>query len=124
MIDNAKTVGTGFLLIQYSNDRKLEKGINIINAGSGLLPDDNDYSAVGAEAIALDHAISACHHWIYYCDTVEFICVCEGLLGLMDKNLADEDNRKLQKILETASNKRWQLNHVKGSDKTYLVRYV
>ena len=46
VIDGAKTVGTGFLLIQYINDKKPERGINIINAGSGLLPDDKDYSRV------------------------------------------------------------------------------
>ena len=78
------------------NDKKPDKGINIINAGSGVLPDDKDYSA------ALDQAISGCHHWIYYCEEVEPISDCEGLLGLMDKHLQDVDNKRLQKILETA----------------------
>ena len=50
--DGAKTVGTGFILIQYINDKKPEKGINIINA---MLV--QDYSAVEAEEIALDRAM-------------------------------------------------------------------
>ena len=104
VIDGAKTVRTGFLLMQYINDKKPEKGINIINSGFGLLPDDKDYSAVEAEAIAPDCVITTCHRWIYYCETVELISDCEGLIGLMDKHLADVDNKKLQKILEAARN--------------------
>ena len=42
VIDGPKTVGTGFLRKQYINDKKPEKGINIISAGSGLLSDDKD----------------------------------------------------------------------------------
>ena len=64
MIGGAKTVGTGFILIQYENDRNPEKGINIINAGSGLLADDKDYSEVEAGAIASHQAIAGCPHWI------------------------------------------------------------
>ena len=116
MIDGAKTVGTRFLLIHYINDEKPEKGINIIHSGSGLLPEDKDYSAVEREAIALDSAISACHHWIYYCKSIELISDREGLLGLMDKHLVDVDNKKLQKILQTASNYKWELKHVKGNE--------
>ena len=33
VIDGVKTLGTGFLLIQYLNNAKPEKGINIIHAG-------------------------------------------------------------------------------------------
>ena len=66
VIDGAKTLGTGFILIQYLNDAKPEKGVNIIHLGSGLLDQEKDYSPVEAEAIALDRAITACHHWLYY----------------------------------------------------------
>ena len=72
VIDGAKTVGIKFP----------EKVINIINAGSGLLSDDKDYSAVEGEAIALDRAIAGFQHWIYYCQEVELIRDCEGLGGL------------------------------------------
>ena len=61
VIEWAKTLGTRFLLIQYINDKKPEKDIDIINAGSGILPYDKDYSPVEAEAIALDRAIAGCH---------------------------------------------------------------
>ena len=115
VIDGAKTLGTGFLLIQYLNDVKPEIGVNIIHAGSGLLDPEKDYSPVEAEAIALDRAISACHYWLYYCK-LQLISVCQGLLGLMEKNLADVDNKKLQKILETASNYRWELTLISGEE--------
>ena len=57
-----------------------------------------------AEGIALDRAISANHHWIYYCSEVELVSDCEGLLGIFSKCLADIENEKLQKIMERASN--------------------
>ena len=44
-----------------------------------------------------DHAISACNHWIYYCDQIEIISDCEGLLGMFGKPLADIENKKIQK---------------------------
>ena len=62
VIDGAKTVGTGFILIQYLNEEKPEKGVNIIHAGSGKLDPEKDYSPIEAEAIALQRAIEACHH--------------------------------------------------------------
>ena len=96
--------GNRFLSIQYLKDAKPEKRVNIIHAGSGKLDPEKDYSPVEAEAIALDRAITACHHWLYYCDPVELISDSKGLLDLMEKNLADVDNKKFQKILETALN--------------------
>ena len=109
-------LGTEFLLIQYLNDAKPEKGVNIIHSESWLLDPEKDYSPVEAEAIALDRAITACHHWLYYCDWVELISDCHGLLGLMEKNLAEVDNKKLQKRLEMASNYRWELTHIKATE--------
>jgi len=44
VIDGAKTVGTGILLIHYLNDSKPEEGVNIIHSGSGLLDPEKDYS--------------------------------------------------------------------------------
>ena len=65
-IDGAQTVGTTFLLIQYVDDKDVAKGVKIIHSGSNLLPLDWNFSSMEAEAIAPDHAISACHHWLYY----------------------------------------------------------
>ena len=53
------------------------------------------------------------HHWIYYCNEVELLSDCEGLLGMMDKCLCDIDNTKLQKILERAAIYNWILIPIK-----------
>ena len=66
VIDGASSIGTGFLLAQMRDEQRPEKGCDIVNAGSGLLPEGKDFSPVEAEAIALDRAMTACHHWIYY----------------------------------------------------------
>ena len=101
---------------RHINDRKPEKGIKMINAVSYFLPEDRDYRPVEAEVIALDRAMAACHHWLYYCNEVELLSDCEGLLGMMDKYLADIDNKKLRKILEKAANYNWKLAHINGKD--------
>ena len=57
--------------------------------------------------------IASCNHYVYYCNEVELPRDCEGLSGIMEKCLADEDNRKVQKILERAANNIWKLTHIK-----------
>ena len=76
----ALTADTGVLLIQYVDDKDIQEGIQIIHSGSNVLPLNRDFSSMEAEAIALDRAIAACHHWIYYCLEVELISDCQGLL--------------------------------------------
>ena len=107
IIDGSRTVGTGFLLIQYINDENVEEGIKIINAGSALLPQDRDFSAMEAECIALDRAMVMWHHWLHHCPEVELITDCQGLIGWLSKHTADIENRSLQKILERTSSNSW-----------------
>ena len=71
VIDSARTAGTGFLLVQYIDDKDINKGIKIIHSGSNLLPLDRDFSSMESKAIALDGAITTCHCWLYYCPEIE-----------------------------------------------------
>ena len=70
-----------------------------------------------AEGIALDRAIAANHHWIFYCKEIKLVSDCEGLLGMFAKSLADIENKKLQKkkIMERARSDNWKLANIKGS---------
>ena len=43
VIDGAQTAGTGFLLIQYVDDKDIHKGIQIIHSGSNVLPLNRDF---------------------------------------------------------------------------------
>lgn len=113
VIDGASSIGTGFILVQFRDDKCPEKGCNIIQAGSGLLPQGRDFSPIEAKAIALDRAMTACHHWIYYCEDVELVLDCQGLLGMFGKTLADITNRKLQKIMKKTQNYAWSLTQIK-----------
>ena len=49
IIDGSRTIGTGFILIQYINDENVEEGIKIINDGSALLPQEREFSSMEAE---------------------------------------------------------------------------
>ena len=114
IIDGAQTADTGFLLIQYVEDKDVAKGVKILHSGSNILPLYWNFSSMEEEAIALNRAISACHHWIYYCPEIELISDCQGLLGLLDKHTADVENRSLEKILIRAGNYNWKTTYVKG----------
>ena len=104
IIDGSRTVGTGFILVQYINDENVEEGIKIINAGSALLPQERVLSAMEAECIALDRAMVSCHNWLYHCPEIELVTDCQGLIGWLSKHTADIENRSLQKILGRTSN--------------------
>ena len=97
IIDGSRTVGTGFILIQYINDDNVKEGIQIINAGSSLLPQKREFSSMEAECIALDRAMVSCHHWLYHCPEEELITDCQGLIGWLNKHTADVENQNLQK---------------------------
>ena len=76
-------------------------------SGDALAPDGWKVDSLAPEKSRDTSQIPGIEHMdindqIYYCESVELISDCEGLLGLMDKNLVDVDHRKLQKILETA----------------------
>ena len=90
--------------------------MKIIHSVSNVLPLDQDFSSMEAEAIALDRAISACHYWIYYCPKVELISDCKGLVGLLDKHTSDVDNRSLQQILIRAGNYNWKTTYIRGKE--------
>ena len=116
IIDGSRTVGTGFILIQYINDDNVKEGIKIINAGSSLLPQKREFSSMEAECIALDRAMVSCHHWLYHCPEVELITDCQGLIGWLKKHTADVENRSLKKILERAGNYSWDPKYIRGKD--------
>ena len=77
VIDGTSSIGTDFMLVQFRDDEKPELGCNIIQAGSGLLPEERDFSPIESEAISLDRAITATRHWIYYCEEVELVSDCQ-----------------------------------------------
>ena len=114
IIDGAWSAGTGFLLIQYVNDKDKSKGVKIIHSSSHLLALDRDFSSMEAEAIALHRVITACHHWLFYCTEIKLSSDCQGQLDLLNKHLADVDNRSIQKILIRAGNYNWRTKHIKG----------
>ena len=113
--DAARTAGTGFLFIQYVDDKNIHKGVNIIHSGSTVQPLNHNFSSMEAEAIALDRAITAYHHWLYHCPEVELISDCQGLLRLLKKHTANVDNRSLQQILIRAGYYKWKSTYIKGS---------
>ena len=88
----------------------------MINAGSSLLPQKREFSAMVAECIALDRAMVSCHHWLYHCPEVELITDCQGLIVWLKKHTADVENRSLQKILERAGNYSWDPKYIRGKD--------
>ena len=61
-------------------------------------------------------AMEPCHHWLFYSDPVQLFSDCKGLLDMMDKPLADIDNRKIHKSLEKSMNYHWETVHISGEE--------
>ena len=82
-----------------------EAGFFIINAGISLLPPTKgEISPVKSEAIALDRVCISCQHWLYYAENEHLISDFSGILDMLNKNLCDIPNRRLQCIMEPVQN--------------------
>ena len=63
IIDGASSIGVGFVLFQYLDDEKPEKGALIINANSSMLSEQQcGYSPIDNELMGLYFACQACHY--------------------------------------------------------------
>ena len=86
----------------------------IIHCGAALLP-PGEYSPVEGESIALDRAVTACDHWIYHNpDRTSLITDCASLEGLLNRELGEIKNKRLQKIMERVSPYDFDVNHIPG----------
>ena len=83
IIDGASSIGVGFVLFQYLDDKKPEKGSLIINTNSSMLSEQQvGYSPIDSELIGLDFACKACHYWLYHCPLVRLYSNCSSLLDM------------------------------------------
>ena len=117
VIDGASSVGVGFVLFQFLSDQEPAKGAVIINANSSLLGENQvGYSPIDAEMISLDFASRACHYWLWCCPEIELYSDCSGMLDMLQKPIADIENRRHQKILTRLMNYNFSGNHIAGVD--------
>ena len=116
VIDGSSRVGTGYCMLQRICETDPAKGFLIISTGASLLPTTKgEYSPIEAEMIALDRACTSCDHWLRYAE-INLISDCTGLLYLLDKDLCEIKNRRLQNILERVQVYNWKTEHI-SSDK-------
>ena len=98
VIDGTSLVGVGFVLFQFLSDEEPGKGAVIINANSSLLSESQiGYSPIDAELISLDFASRACHYWLWCCPQIELYSDCSGMLDMLEKPIADIENRRHKK---------------------------
>ena len=77
------------------------KGFSIVSAGASLFPTTKgEFSPIESEMISLDRAVTSCDHWLRFAPEINLIFDCTGLLDLLDKNLCEIINSRLQNILE------------------------
>ena len=94
------------------------KGFLIINAGASLLPTKGEFMPVEAEAISFDRACTSCHHWLYYAPEIHLILDCSGILQMLNKDLFDIQNRRLQNIMERVQLYNFPTEHISGQSHT------
>ena len=124
IIDGASTIGTGFVLCQFTDESNPSKGVNIIHTNAKKFDAGRVYSPVEAEAIALKRAIDECHYWIYYADPIMLFSDCSGLLDMMKKPMADIENGKIRKIMEKVQNYHWETIHIPAEENEMVSPYL
>ena len=117
VIDGASSIGVDFVLFQYLSDQNPAKGAVIINANSSLLGENQvGYSPIDAELLGLDFASRACHYWLWCCPQIELYSDCSGMLDMLNKPIADIQNRRHQRILTRLMNYNFKGHHIPGVD--------
>ena len=54
----------------------------------------------------------SCDHWLRFATEINLISDCTGLLDLLNKNLCEVRNRRLQNILERVQPYNWKVEHI------------
>ena len=99
LIDGASSIGMGYCVFQFLEDKHPEKGAVIISANSSMLGEHQiGYSPIDAELLGLDFAMKSCHYWLFYCPEVKLYSNCTGLLDMLNKPLDSILNRRHQQI--------------------------
>ena len=113
VIDGSSRVGTGYCLLQRIQEEDPSKGFSIVSAGASLLPTTKgEFSPIESEMISLDRAVTSCDHWLRFAPEIKLISDCTGLLDLLNKNLCEIRNRRLQNILERVQPYNWKVEHI------------
>ena len=91
-----------------------------MSAGASLLPPTKgEFSPIESKMISLDRAVTSCDHWLRHAPSIFLISDCSGLLDLLNKNLCEIRNRRLQNILERVQGYNWEVEHIQ-SEKNHV----
>ena len=111
--DAAKRTGMGFVLSQPRRDGR---GRNIVAISStGFSSSQMNYSPVECELLAIQWALNKLDFFVRGANLVEVFTDCSGVVGILDKHMADIKNNRLQRMIEKFSHINVQAHHVKGS---------
>ena len=115
VVDGASKIGTGFILLQRLSESHPSMRFLIINAGASLLPPTKgEFSPMEAEAISLNRECTSCHDWLYYAQEIHLISDCSRILQMLNKNLCDIQNRRLQNVIERVQLYNFYTEHISG----------
>ena len=66
------------------------------------------------QRISLDREYTNCHHWLYDAQEINLISDCPGLLGRLNKDLCEIQNKRLQKIMQRIQLYNFTPKHISG----------
>ena len=116
LTDASKLNGLGYALIQHDSEGKQR----LIQAGSkSLTSAERNYAPIEQECLAAVWAIDKCRYFLLGCPNFQLITDHQPLVGIFKKELADIENRRLQRFRERVVDYSFQVEWVAG--KTHLI---
>ena len=116
LTDASKLHGLGFALVQKDSEGHLR----LIQAGSrSLSPAEKNYTPIESECLAAVWAMGKCRHFLFGCDTFSLITDHQPLVGIFRKDIAEVENRRLQRFRERVLDYTFTVVWVEG--KTHLI---
>ena len=116
LTDASKLNGLGYVLIQHTEEGKIQ----LVQAGSrSLLPAERNYAPIEQECLGAVWAIDKCRYYLRGCPSFRLVTDHQPLLGIFRKELAEIDNRRLQRFREKVTDFSFDVHWVEG--KSHLI---
>ena len=115
VVDEASSIGTGYVLFQWHNADDPGAGAHIVSANSTMFPSNRGFSPIDGELMALVFACRATAYWTSHCPNLHLYSDCSGLLQMLEKNISDIKNPKHMRMLCELQTFQFQtMRHIPG----------
>ena len=87
VVDGASSVGAGYVLFEWQDQKDPDAGAYIISGNSTMFPSGRGISPVDGELMALVFTYRATSYWTSHRPNLQLYSDCSGLLQMLDKSI-------------------------------------